>query len=84
MKICEKSLSNRRAYSRLICVIGTILTAISGTVATNMNGLIYFIGYTIMLFFINEVNQWTSDNYYQEEISKLSKRIDELEHKGRN
>lgn len=74
-----KNYYHRRIFPRVFCFIIAILTAISGTVAKDWHGLIYFIGYTIMLFFISEANQKISDNYYQCEIKKLSDRIECLE-----
>ena len=77
----KKLQSDKRMFPRLFCLFVAVATALSGVIVNSLNGLIYFIGYTVMFFFMNEANQKISDSYYQEEIDKLSKRIENLESK---
>ena len=82
----KKNSRHNRVYSRLFCIITTILTAICGATIKDYQGLIYFIGYTIMLFFMTELNQQASEDYLESQIRELKGQIDKLKEsqKGEN
>lgn len=84
MKNNKKNLFPKKVFPCLFCLIIAVLTAISGTIADdNFINLIYFLGYTLFLYFINELNQMSIEEHFQEEIDKLSKRIEFLENERR-